>query len=324
MRDPDRESGDYDGIRALVLGSSGFLGRWVSRALCSRGADLYLAVRNRAAAETMFERYQICGTVIDQDLTQPGALSPLLRKVEPAIVFNLAGYGVDPAERQEGLAYRINHALVEELCRGLVEVRETSWPGLALVHTGSALEYGTSGGDLAEDTQPRPSTLYGKSKLAGTLAVASCSRKYRLPAVTARLFTVYGPGEHAGRLLPSLLCLRHTDGCLELTAGLQERDFTYVEDIAEGLLRLGLATAGPDTVINLATGRLTAVRNFAETAAAELGIARDRLRFGAIPTRAEEMQHLPVTVDRLRRLAGWIPSVPVPEGIRRTIAFEET
>jgi nucleoside-diphosphate-sugar epimerase len=291
--------------------------------LSARGAELYLAVRSRAAAEAVFERYQVRGEVIEQDLTHSESLFRLLRRVTPSIVFNLAGYGVDPAERDPALADCINHRLIGELCRGLAEFRETAWPGAALVHTGSALEYGTSGGDLAEDVVPQPLTLYGQSKLAGTLALASCARKYGLAAVTARLFTIYGPGEHAGRLLPSLMRLRRSGASLDLTAGLQQRDFTHVEEAAEGLLRLGLCSLERGVTVNLATGCLTSVRAFAETAAAELGIAANRLRFGALPARPEEMVHLPVAVGRLRRLTGWVPGVTIAEGIRRTIAFDE-
>ena len=80
-------------------------------------------------------------------------------------------------------------------------------------------------------------------------------------AVTARLFTVYGPGEHCGRLLPSLIEAARAEKPLELTAGTQLRDLTYVEDVAEGLLRLGLAQAEPGSVVNLATGHLTMVRS---------------------------------------------------------------
>ena len=120
-----------------------------------------------------------------------------------------------------------------------------------------------------------------------------------LQALVARLFTVYGPGEHEGRLLPTLLNAARTGQPAELTNGLQQRDFIYVEDVAEGLLRLGLSCGTPGEVVNLATGHLTTVRECAETAARVLSLSAERLRFGTLPTRAEEMQHDPVTLDRL-------------------------
>ena len=74
-----------------------------------------------------------------------------------------------------------------------------------MIHVGSALEYGTARGNLNELTAPSPTTLYGRSKLAGTLRVCRAARRRGFRAVTARLFTVYGPGEQPGRLLPSLM-----------------------------------------------------------------------------------------------------------------------
>jgi nucleoside-diphosphate-sugar epimerase len=94
-----------------------------------------------------------------------------------------------------------------------------------------------------------------------------------------------------------------------------------VEDVAEGLLRLACADADAGDVVNVATGRLTMVREFATVAAAILGMGDGDLQFGAIPTRVEEMEHAVVTVERLRTLTGWVPPTTIDEGIRRTTSF---
>jgi nucleoside-diphosphate-sugar epimerase len=94
-----------------------------------------------------------------------------------------------------------------------------------------------------------------------------------------------------------------------------------VEDVAEGLLRLGLSEAMPGEVVNLATGKLTSVRAFAETAADVLQISAQRLHFGALPTRSAEMAHAPVAIGRLRELVDWTPPTEIKQGIRRTVEF---
>ena len=93
-----------------------------------------------------------------------------------------------------------------------------------------------------------------------------------------------------------------------------------MEDAAEALLRLGLGgeTRGE---INVATGVLTPVRDFVTTAARELGISVENLRFGSLPTRPEEMYHRPVSVERLFETTGWSPTTTLPEGIRKTASF---
>jgi nucleoside-diphosphate-sugar epimerase len=312
--------GAYAGARAVVFGATGFIGRWVARALFEHGARVYLVVRDQAAAREIFTRFAVHGQVVQCDLEETNSLGPLLESIRPAITFNLAGYGVDHRERDERKAYAMNWRLVSKLTAALAAIRYRRWPGRDLVHVGSVYEYGDIGGDLAEDSIPNPITAYGRSKLAGTRALARDCAAYDLRGVTARLFSVFGPGEHQGRLLPSLLDAARRGTVVQLTSGRQERDFAYVEDVAEGLLRVGLAATAPGEIINIATGRMTSVRAFAETAGRILGLPSGSLQFEALPDRPEELQHRPVSLQRLRRRLGWAPRTGVAEGIARTIA----
>ena len=311
----------YDGTPAIVFGASGFIGRWVARALCARGAKVYLVVRNARLANKIFAAYGIDGDVCELDLENLEQVKRLLQSVNPSIVFNLAGYGMDRSERDSRIAYRINTQLVEVMAATVSQARDPDWPGQNIVHVGTPLEYGTIGGNLSEDSNHNPTTLYGKSKLAGTQLLASSCKAYGIRGLTVRPFTVYGPGEPPGRLLPSLLETAKTQRPLQLTSGEQKRDFVYVENVSEGLLRLGLAPAGRGDVVNLATGHLTSVRTFAETAAQILSIPQDRLRFGEIPPLDEEMHHSEVATERLRQLTAWMPSTGVTEGIQKTLSF---
>jgi UDP-glucuronate decarboxylase len=104
--------------------------------------------------------------------------------------------------------------------------------------------------------------------------------------------------------------------------GAQRRDFTYVEDAVEGLLRLGLCAAETAQIVNLATGRLTSVRDFVLAAASVLSIEPSRLRFGELPSRADEMEHDEVAIARLRGLVDWTPRTSIRDGVRRTVEFE--
>jgi nucleoside-diphosphate-sugar epimerase len=304
----------------LVLGASGFIGRWVGRGLCAAGADVTLVVRDPTIATPVFEAYSVRGSVIPANLVHARDVRRVVDAARPWITFNLAGYGVDPSERDESMAFALNRDLVDHLCQSL----QANDSGARLVHVGSALEYGRARGDLHEDTPALPDTLYGRSKLAGTSVLASARASGRLRAMTARLFMVYGPGEHPQRLLPTLLRARPGRDRIALTEGQQERDFSYVADVAEGILRLGLAVDIAPPVVNLAHGRMTRVRDFVRTVARVAGIGEDRLGFGDLPGRAEEMSHEPVNVDRLITLTGgWSPSIDEHEGIRSTLEFNQ-
>ncbi len=315
----------YRGARALVLGAGGFLGRWVARELAARGATTALCARDARAVERLRGPWGLAGEVLEADLSLEGEAGRVVREARPQVVFNLAGYGIDRAERDEELAAALNARLPAELAQAVASHRDAAWSGLALVHAGSALEYGTLDTHLGEDEEERPTTVYGRTKLAGTRALLAAARVGDLRATVARLFTVYGPGEHAGRLLPSLLAAAESGASVPLSEGSQQRDFTYVEDVVEGLLRLGLSSAEvlpTSSVLNLATGELTSVREFALRAAVVLGIAPERLRFGALPSRSDDMRHRCVSVARSRAALGWVPATSIAAGVRRTADLE--
>ncbi len=308
----------YHGVPVLVLGASGFIGRWVARRLAAAGAHVTCAARDVDAMRQVAAAYAISGEIAAVDLAQDASVTALFEAARPVVTFNLAGYGIDRSERDEGMAHRINAELVGLVATLAAKSEALGWAGARLVHTGSALEYGTIGGSLPEDAAPAPTTLYGQTKLAGTRLLRDHPAQR---SVTARLFTVYGPGEHAGRLLPCLLAARGSAATIALSVGTQRRDFTFVDDVAEGLLRLGACAAVPGGLVNLATGGLHSVRQFAETAAAVLGIAAERLDFGALPQRDDEMPHGAVSLDRLRQSIAWTPGTTIAEGVRRSATF---
>ncbi len=312
----------FAGAPVLVLGAAGFLGRWVARAMSIQGARLTLVDRSRGALESVLSEWEARGEMVEADVTDAAALREVIERAHPTTVFNLAGYGISASERDEAIAGRINAELPAVLCDAVADAADSNGGVPArLVHMGSAYEYGAIGGDLAEDSEPNPVTLYGRTKLDGTRRLTARCQARGVRGVTARLFMAYGPGEHAGRLFPSLLEAARTGATLDLTDGTQRRDFVWIEDVVQGLQRLALADAPPGAVVNLASGRLTTVRAFAETAADILDLPLERLRFGALPTRPEEMAHDEVNVERLRGLTGWVPATSVDNGISRAVAF---
>jgi nucleoside-diphosphate-sugar epimerase len=269
-----------------------------------------------------------CRVIDGGDLAQAGALSRLIAELQPAVLFQMAGYGVAKDERDPDRSLRLNVALVAEALAALTRCRVGSdWRGVRLVQPGSALEIGPGAGAVDEATGGQPHTDYGRHKAAATAAVARATRAGDVAGVTARLFTVFGTGERPGRLLPMLWSRRHDREPIELSSGAQRRDFVYLDDVAFGLVELA-ATADPaaltagrapfdQTCLHLASGRLTSVREFVTVAAKTFGIDAQRLQFGARPQLPEELFHGPVANGRLRAALGWVPSADLQDGLER-------
>jgi nucleoside-diphosphate-sugar epimerase len=306
----------YSGRRVLITGAGGFIGRALARLAAHSAAQVWAVVR--PGGESSLEDLGHDINVVVSDLSLLGSFSRIYLSVRPHITFHLVSYGVDPSERDPTLADQVNHALVGEVAEIISSGQHPPWPGVQLVRTGSAAEYGRVDGPVREDSPTRPVSLYGRTKLAGTWALSRAIQSGALCGVTARLFTVYGPGEHPVRLLPSLVEAARTHARLQLTAGEQRRDFTYVGDVAEGLLRLGACSCEAAPIVNVATGELHSVREFAETAAQVLGMMPEQLGFGALPYRPDEAPHGPVDVSRLESLAGWRPRTTIAEGVEQT------
>lgn len=305
----------YAGVRVLVTGATGFVGRWVWRLLARAGAEVHVTGRSRERLEAV----PFPGHRVVAGLETPGALTRLVEALRPAVVFNLAGYGVERGERDPAVSRRLNVGVAVEAALAVSSEGEVDgWEGQRLVHAGSAFEYGCVEGEVREDAAPHPIGRYAADKLEGTRRVGHVGRGSGVAMVTARLFTVYGPGEHPHRLLPTLLRAASESGPVPLTAGEQTRDFTYVRDVAEGLLRLGLLPGAPP-VVNLATGTPTTVRAFTRTAAGVAGVDAERLRFGEIPYPPGEVWQGAAEVSLLRSTLGWTPPTSVEEGIRATL-----
>ncbi|MEX2284972.1 MAG: NAD(P)-dependent oxidoreductase [Gemmatimonadota bacterium] len=307
---------EYRGVPVLVTGATGFIGRAVCQLLADSGAEVWAVSQSDKKLSPLIQAWGGLVRSVVSDLAARGSLSPCYRDARPAVTFNLAGYGVAPNERDARLADLINAQLPGELTGLAAEHADPHWSGHNFVQVGSGFEYGSVKTAVMESTPESPANLYARTKLAGSEQVRQ-GRAKGAKALVARVFTVYGPGEHTHRLLPSLIRTIHAGGSLELTAGEQERDFTFVGDIAEGLLRLGLLRTGVP-LVNLATGVSTTVRAFAETAIDVAGGNPAHARFGALPYRSDEVWQGPVNVELLKSLLGWVPPTTVRAGIIAT------
>jgi nucleoside-diphosphate-sugar epimerase len=290
----------------LVTGASGFIGRQVVALLAHDGAEVH-AVGTSSMPPGPAGALRWHGV----DLHDASATHDLLTTVRPDTLLHLAWYTVPG---QYWTSPR-NYLWVESSLRLFREFLDSG--GSRMVGVGSCAEYDWGDGYCSEDiTRLAPATTYGVCKDAVRRVADDIARSTATSAAWARLFFLYGPGEHPQRLVPSVVTRLLRGETAPLTRGDQVRDFLHVRDAAGALIALMRSDVrGP---VNIASGEGASVAEVAETAARLLG---GRVELGALPSRADEPPLLIADVRRLRDEVGWNPGFSLQDGLRDTVGW---
>jgi nucleoside-diphosphate-sugar epimerase len=184
---------------------------------------------------------------------------------------------------------------------------------------GTCAEYRWGGELLRENHTPlEPATLYGACKHATHVAAKAVAAQLDVSLAWGRIFFLYGPGEPTGRLVSSVVCGLLAGEDVAATDGHQRRDFMYVADVASAFVALldGRATGA----FNIASGEPVAVRDVVKLIERTTGVD-DRVRFGALPTRAGDPEVIVGDTRRMRTELDWRPATALERGISETVAW---
>jgi UDP-glucuronate 4-epimerase len=245
-------------MKILVTGSAGFIGYHVAKALIERGDSVvgfdsvnayYDPSLKEARLEKLAESAGISGAAynfIRADLTSPHALQECFSMHRFDRVIHLAA--------QAGVRYSIDHpsAYVHSNLDGFVRVLEACRHGgvahLTYASTSSVYGANTKLPFSERHSADHPLQLYAATKRANELMAHAYSHMFGLPSTGLRFFTVYGPW---GR--PDMAFFEFTKNILAgipikvFNYGRHTRDFTYIDDVVEGVIRISDKIAKPDT-----------------------------------------------------------------------------
>jgi UDP-glucose 4-epimerase len=322
---------ELGGCTALVVGGAGFVGGNLVRELLAREAARVVVVDNLLSAERENVADDLRVDFVEGSIADDSVLAGLADEFD--YVFHLATYHGNQSSIANPLEDHENNLVTTlklfERVKDFRRLRKVVYAA-----SGCTLAPHTYGeADAVVEDGPVPLDLdspYQISKVVGEFYSVYYHQRHGLPTVRARFQNVYGPGEILGagrwrgtpatvwRNVTPAFVYRALKGMpLQLeNEGLASRDFIYVGDIVDGLLRC--ATAGaPGDVYNLASGAETSIRELAETinrlteneAGVELLPARDWDRSG----------HRFGSTEKARRELGFEARMPLEDGLAATI-----
>jgi UDP-glucuronate 4-epimerase len=326
-------------MKVLVTGSAGFIGSALSLRLLERG-DEVVGIDNLndyydvGLKQARLERTAAYAGYTDKrvNLEDREAIAALFREYQPERVVNLAA--------QAGVRYSLENPLayVDTNLLGFANILEGCRHNNIehLVYASSSSVYGTNTNMpfSVHDNVDHPVSLYAASKKANELMAHTYSHLYRLPTTGLRFFTVYGPW---GR--PDMAYFSFTQKILAgkpidvFNNGNHQRDFTYIDDIIEGVVRVldripepnpDWSGDAPDSATSTAPYRLY---NLGNNEPVELmyyiEILEDCLGKKAVknmlPMQPGDVQATYADVDDLVRDVGYKPATTVAEGMARFV-----
>jgi len=328
-------------MKVLVTGTAGFIGNHLAIKLLERGDevigvdnlnDYYDVNLKLARLDRMKDHANF--TDVRADISDREAMEQLFKQHQPQRVVNLAA--------QAGVRYSIEnpHAYIESNIVGYLNILEGCRHNNVehLVYASSSSVYG------ANETMPfsvhdnvdHPLSLYAASKKANELMAHTYSNLYNLPTTGLRFFTVYGPW---GR--PDMALFLFTKAIKEgkkidvFNYGKHRRDFTYIDDIVEGIIRTldNVAKPNPDwsgktpdsgtskapwRVYNIGNQSPVELMSYIETLEKFLGKTAEK---ELLPLQPGDVPDTYADVEALVQDVGYKPSTTIDQGIEKFVAW---
>lgn len=310
----------YEGKNILITGGAGCIGSNLTRALIRAKAGRIVVLDDLSAAarwnipeapEVIF----IHGSVLDEEILKRAFSS------KPEFIFHLAAHFANQNS--------VDHPETDLMVNGIGILKVLQYSRLAGI---SKFVFASSGCSVYGSQAPLPlkedfvslhlDTPYQITKLLGELYCNFFFNYYSLPVAIARYFNVYGPGEIPGRyrnVIPNFSWRALNKLPLLITGtGAETRDFTFVEDIVDGTLRLGVMPQAVGEAFNLASETETRVIDVANIIN-EIAGNSEGVKY--IPRRDwDKITRRRASIQKAKEALGYEPRMKIKEGIHR--AFE--
>lgn len=320
-------------MRVLITGTAGFIGFHLARRLLADGHEVqgvdgmtaYYDVelkKKRHALLAQSNRFTAHILMLEEE----ARLAAVFAEAKADVVFHLAA--------QAGVRYSLENprAYVDSNLVGTFNVldlvRQHKPKHFLIASTSSVYGANETMPFRETDRADYPMTLYASTKKSGELMAHSYAHLYGVPTTALRFFTVYGPW---GR--PDMALFKFVDAILNgrpidiYGEGKMSRDFTYIDDLVEGMVRLmdaipsagspvdvsdSLSPAAPCRAVNIGRGEPVKLLDFIKAIETKLGREAKR---NLLPMQPGDVQDTFASADLLEKLTGYRPATPIEVGV---------
>ena len=292
----------------LVIGGTGFIGHHLLRAAHQRDWEITSVSLNPPTKN----RFVTGVSYLYFDLSNSGLVKKYLAEDFDYVV-NLGGY--------------INHKLFKDGGQNLIDTHFITIQNLVevlsrnklkrFVQIGSSDEYGNAHAPQNEKMREQPISPYSLAKVASTHFLQMLHRTENFPAVLIRLFLTYGPGQDFERFLPQIIqgCLN--DEIFPASTGEQLRDFCFVGDTVNAIVKALLVNNLEGQIFNIGSGSPTKIKYVIKKVCKI--IKKGKPQFGKIKYRKDENMNLSTNIKKAHKKLKWKPMVNFTKGIKLVI-----
>jgi len=303
----------------LVTGGAGFIGSHLVAELTARGRRVRVLDNFSTGLRDNLAQIHPQPEVMEADLADPAVVTRAMAKVD--VVYHV---GALASVQRSIETPEITHLACATATLHVLNAARRS--GVRrVVYAASSSAYGglSSQAGQTEDAPTRPLSPYAAAKLSGELYAQAFSAAYGLETVSTRFFNVFGPRQRGDSPYSGVIALfiAAMSGGRAPTVhgdGLQSRDFTYVANAVEALIRAAEASGVSGNVYNVGTGRSITVL---ELVAALNRLLGTKLVPKHAPPRAGDVRYSRADISRARRDLGFEPTVTFEDGLERTLRW---
>lgn len=301
----------------LVTGGAGFIGSHLVEALSAQGGVVRVLDNFSTGLRSNLSTVSPAVEIIEADLTDPEAVKRSMAGVE--VVYHLGALA--SVQRSIENPAATHAACVTGTLHVLDAARRTGVRRVVYAASSSAYGGSSSPEGQCEDALPEARSPYAAAKLAGELYLQAFAAAYQLETVRMRFFNVFGPRQRADSPYSGVIALfiaALSEGRTPVIHGdgLQSRDFTYVENVVQALLKSANAPGVSGQVFNVGTGRSITILDLVACLNRLLG--RTILPQHA-PSRSGDVRYSLANIARARQALGYEPSISFEDGLERTV-----